>query len=55
MAGHALLHVHGSYALTPEVTVSARWNNALDKDYELAKGYNTPRSNVFLALEYAPK
>jgi len=55
MAGYALLYLHGSYALTAEVTVSAQWNNALDKDYDLAQGFNTPRSNVFLWLTYALK
>jgi vitamin B12 transporter len=54
MAGYALLHLHGAYSLTPALAISARWNNVLDKHYELAQGYNTPRSNVFVALQYTP-
>ena len=53
LAGYALVNLRAAFAITPQLTVSARWNNVLDKKYELVRGYNTPGSNVFVLLEYA--
>jgi vitamin B12 transporter len=55
LAGYALLNVRASYAFSTDYAVSVRWNNVLDKEYELARGYNTPGSNVFVSLEYTPQ
>ena len=55
MGGYTLLNLHAAVALTPEFSVSARLNNATDKPYELAQGYNTPGRNVSVALEYAAR
>jgi vitamin B12 transporter len=55
IAGYALLNLHAAYALTSDLTLAARWNNVFDKDYELARGFNTPGSNVFVSLEYSHK
>jgi len=55
LGGYTLINLHTAYALTPELSLSARLNNAADKSYELVSGYNTPRRNVFVALEYAAK
>ncbi len=55
MGGYVLLNVQAALAVTPEFTLSVRLNNATDKPYELAQGYNTPGRNVFVALEYAPR
>ncbi|MDQ6620406.1 MAG: TonB-dependent receptor [Pseudomonadota bacterium] len=55
LAGYALLNLHAVYAISPAINVSARWNNVLDKQYELVRGYNTPRSNVFVAIEYTAR
>ncbi len=55
MGGYALLNLQAALAVTPEFTLSARLNNATDKPYELAQGYNTPGRNVFVALEYAAR
>jgi vitamin B12 transporter len=52
LAGYALLNLRASYVFSPGYAVSVRWNNVLDKDYELVRGYNTPGSNVFVSLEY---
>ncbi len=52
LAGYALLNLRGSYAFSPAYTVSVRWNNVLDKQYELVRGYNTPGANVFVSVEY---
>ena len=55
LGGYSLLNLYGSYALNKEVSVFARWNNALNRNYELAKNYNTPGSNVFVGLNYGFK
>ncbi|MGH8771838.1 MAG: TonB-dependent receptor domain-containing protein, partial [Burkholderiales bacterium] len=55
IAGYALLNLHAAYELTRKITLAARWNNVFDKDYELARGFNTPGSNVFVSLEYSAK
>ncbi len=55
LGGYTLINLYAAYALTPELSLSARLNNAADKSYELVQGYNTLRRNVFVALEYAAK
>ena len=55
LAAYALLNLRASYAFSPDYAVSVRWNNVLDKEYELVRGYNTPGSNVFVSLEYTPQ
>jgi vitamin B12 transporter len=52
IGGYALLNLYGSYDLNRDWTVFARWNNALNKDYELAKDYATAKSNLFVGLRY---
>ena len=52
LAGYALLNLRATYVLSPSLAVSARWNNVLDKTYDLVRGYNTASSNVFVSLEY---
>lgn len=53
MGGYTLVHLSAGWNLTPEWTLSARLNNAFDKHYELAQGYNTPRRNLFVSLAYS--
>lgn len=52
MHGYALLNLTASYALSRALSLRARWNNVFDRDYELVQNFNTPRSNVFFALQY---
>jgi vitamin B12 transporter len=52
MHGYALLNLTASYALSRALSLRARWNNVFDRDYELAQNFNTPGSNVFVALQY---
>lgn len=52
---YLLVNLTARYALTPRLTLMARVENALDEDYELASGYNTPDRGVFVALRYAPQ
>ncbi|MFD2273061.1 hypothetical protein ACFS07_23405 [Undibacterium arcticum] len=37
LPGYALLNLYSSYDLAQNWSVFGRWNNALNKDYELAK------------------
>ncbi|MGH8728905.1 MAG: TonB-dependent receptor domain-containing protein [Burkholderiales bacterium] len=55
IGGYGLLNLHAAYALTSELTLAARWNNVFDKEYELARGFNTLGSNVFVSVEYSLK
>jgi vitamin B12 transporter len=55
LGGYGLLNLYASYDLAKNWTLFGRWNNVLDKDYELARGYNTAGSNVFVGLRYGMK
>ena len=48
------MNLTARYPLQKDVNLSLRWNNVFDKQYELVQGYNTPGSNVFVALQYQP-
>lgn len=52
LPGYALVNLTASYAVSRQLSIQGRWNNVLDRQYELAKGYNTPGSNVFVGLRY---
>ncbi|HET9046884.1 MAG TPA: TonB-dependent receptor, partial [Casimicrobiaceae bacterium] len=54
MGGYAVVNLYVSHPLAPGWTAELRWNNVGDKDYELAKGYNTPGSNVFVWVRWSP-
>lgn len=55
MGGYALLNMTFRREISKELFINARWNNVLDKQYELAQGYNTPGSNIFVSLQYTQK
>lgn len=55
LPGYALLNLYGTMEVASNLTAIARWNNALDKKYELAKNYNTSGSNLFVGLNYGFK
>lgn len=52
MGGYGVANLHLSYQIAPAWKVLARWNNITNKDYEIAKGYATPDSNVFLSIQF---
>jgi len=52
MGGYALLNLSAEYALPAGWTIFARGTNVLDKSYELAADYNTPRAGVFAGARY---
>lgn len=55
MGGYALLNLYVSHELAPNLNLLGRWNNALNKDYELARNYATIGSNLFVGVNYGFK
>jgi vitamin B12 transporter len=55
LGGYGLLNLNASYAVAPNCSLFGRWDNVLSKDYELAQGYATPGSAVFVGVRYALK
>ena len=55
LGGYGLMNLYGTYALTKDLSLLARWNNVFNKEYAFAYGYNTPRSNVYVGLNYGFK
>lgn len=55
LGGYGLLNLNGGWRLTPELTLAARLDNATDRKYELVRGFNTTRRNLFVWLEYAAR
>lgn len=55
MGGYGLLNLYASYDLSRDWTLFGRWDNVLDKNYELARTYATPGSAVFVGVRYSMK
>ena len=55
LAGYGLLSLYASKVLTDQWTARIRVDNALDKRYQLAYGFNTPGRTLMLTLQYSPK
>lgn len=64
LSGYALVNMTAKYKLNAEWAINARVNNLLDKDYALSStaaswapfnpAYNTPGTNLFVSMTYAP-
>ena len=52
IGGYGLLNLSTSYDFTENLSVYLNRNNALDKNYEMAKGYNTLGKTSTLGLTY---
>ena len=52
LGGYGLLNLRTSYDFTDDLTVYLNRNNALDKDYEVARGYKTHGKTSTLGLTY---
>lgn len=52
LPGYAVFNLTANYAVSKDLAIQGRWNNVFGKQYELAKGYDTPGSNVFVGLRY---
>ena len=55
LAGYGLLSLYASKVLTDQWTARIRIDNALDKRYQMAYGFNTPGRTLMLTLQYSPK
>jgi vitamin B12 transporter len=53
MGGYGIVALHANWTVVRDVTVGAQVSNALDKRYEIAKGYNTAPRLVVLSLDAA--
>ncbi|KRB89023.1 TonB-dependent receptor domain-containing protein [Noviherbaspirillum sp. Root189] len=52
LGGYGVFNLYATYDFAPNWSLFGRWNNVLDKDYELARNYNTAGSNVFVGVRY---
>jgi vitamin B12 transporter len=52
IGGYGLLNLSTSYDFTEDLSVYLNRNNVLDKDYEMAKGYNTLGKTTTIGLTY---
>lgn len=55
LAGYGLLSLYASKVLTDQWIARIRVDNALDKRYQLAYGFNTSGRSLMLTLQYKPK
>lgn len=55
LPAYTLWSFYASKALDAAWTLRARIDNAFDRQYELASGYNTPGVGAFVTLQYQPK
>lgn len=54
LGGYAVLDLRADWRVARHWTVGARINNALDKAYETAYGYNQPGREFYLSLRWQP-
>ncbi len=54
LPGYGLVNLSLQYPLLKNVFAEARVENLLDKDYELAAGFNTPGRAGYVGLRYSP-
>lgn len=54
LPGYGTLDLRADWRVAPAWTLGARLNNAADKAYETAQGYNQPGREVFVTLRFAP-
>src|SRR6185369_664731 len=55
LPGYALVNLRATYALGTAWRVGLRLENVLDRNYELAHGYNTPGSAGFVEIAWQPR
>lgn len=55
LGGYALWSLYASRKMDENWTLRLRLDNAFDKQYQLAYGYNTPGRGLFATLQYSPK
>ena len=55
LPGYTIVALYASYKVSPELTARVKLENAFNRPYQLAYGYNTPPSGIFVTLAYQPK
>ena len=55
LGGYAVWSVYASRKMGDNWTARMRLDNAFDKFYQLASGYNTPGRGLYATLQYSPK
>ncbi len=55
LPGYALVNLRANYALSPTWRVGFRLENVLDRNYELAHGYNTPGRSGYIQIAWEPR
>ena len=55
LPGYGLLNLFASYRFAPDWTAIVRWNNATDKQYELARTYASAGSQAFIGVRYGAR
>jgi vitamin B12 transporter len=55
LGGYGLLNLFASYRFAPDWSAIARWNNATDKQYQLAGTYASAGSQAFIGVRYGAK
>ena len=55
LGGYGLVNLFAHYQVDRNWRLEARVNNLFDKDYELAKGYNTLGTGVFVGVRYTSR
>ncbi|TWI60344.1 vitamin B12 transporter [Pseudoduganella lurida] len=55
LAGYGVVNLYGTYRLAPDWSVLLRVNNVADKNYELARYYQTGGRTAFASLRYGFK
>ena len=54
LGGYGLLNLRASYKIDQAFSVFAKIDNALNKEYELFRDYQTPKASVFVGVRYQP-
>lgn len=54
LGGYALLHLRAEWQVDPAWRVQARLENAANRDYQLASGFNTPGRSVLVSVLWQP-
>jgi vitamin B12 transporter len=54
LSGYALVSLYASKKIDKDLTIRLRLDNAFNRDYQLAYGYNTPGRSVMATLQYSP-
>ena len=55
LPGYEVISLFADRKINAHWTLRAKLENAFDKQYRLARGYNTVGRGVYLTLQYSPK